>query len=432
VARPSKVILHCVNQNPGGAFKMIITVEDKEEQITSEPAARPLIASWNAVYAIALAVSGLITSEFLPVSLLTPMAQDLNVSEGVSGQAISVTAVVAMVSSLLVAAVTQRQNRRSVLLGFAILQIVSNLLVAFAPNFAVLLAGRVLLGIGLGGFWSMLAATAMRLVPAEKVAKALGIIYAAVSVATVVAAPLGSYLGTLIGWRNVFLIAAALGLLAFLWQLASLPSMPTGKPAKLSTLLQVLKRAEFRKGTLATMFAFMAYASFFTYLRPFLESVTGVDPNTLSIILMGFGIANFFGATIARFLLGWNIHRTLILMPFIMGMAAGGTVLFGHNLYAASGLVAIWGMALGVIQLGWTAWLTKTVPDEVESAGGIQIATIQLAITIGAAAGGFFFDITGANGVFIAGSAIAFAAALVAFLAFKTKLNRHLYEKTGM
>lgn len=171
---------------------MIIEIEEKVEETAVEKTFQP---AWNAVYAVALAVSGLITSEFLPVSLLTPMAKDLKVSEGVAGQAISVTAIVAMVISLLIAIITQRLNRRRVLLALGVLQIVSNLLVAFAPNFALLLMGRVLLGIGLGGFWSMLAATAMRLVPKVNVAKALSIIYAAVSVATVVAAPMGSYLG---------------------------------------------------------------------------------------------------------------------------------------------------------------------------------------------------------------------------------------------
>jgi predicted MFS family arabinose efflux permease len=397
---------------------MIVTSSEDIEVIDEKvnTVTQPL---WNAVYAIALAVSGLITSEFLPVSLLTPMARDLHVTEGIAGQAISVTAVVAMVTSLLIAVATQKLNRRKVLLAFGILQILANLLVAFAPSFALLLVGRVLLGFGLGGFWSMLAATAMRLVPKVSVAKALSIIYAAVSVATVVAAPMGSYLGTLIGWRNVFLIAAGLGAIALIWQALTLPSMPNDKPARLSTLLQVMKRADFRTGTIATIFAFMTYATFFTYLRPFLETVTKVNPQVLSIILLAFGIANFVGATIARYLLAWNLHRTLALMPLIMGVASGGTVLFGHNVIVAAFLIAIWGMALGVIQLGWTAWLTHTVPNEVESAGGIQISAIQFAITIGAAAGGLFFDLTSAEGVFIASSIIALIASAVAMLAFR-------------
>jgi predicted MFS family arabinose efflux permease len=381
--------------------------------------------AWNAVFAVALGVSGLITSEFLPVSLLTPMAKDLGITEGVAGQAISVTAIVAMFASLLIAVMTQRLNRRWVLLAFCLLQIISNLLVAYAPSFALLLMARVLLGIGLGGFWGMSAATAMRLVPESLVPKALSIIFGAVSVATVVAAPLGSYLGAHIGWRNVFLMAAAIGTVALVWQSVTLPSMPADKPAKISTLLHVLKRPYIKAGMLATLFVFIGYATFFTYLRPFLETVTGADANTLSSILLGFGIANLIGTTLARYLLEWNLSRSLTLAPLFMGIIVGALVAVGHLTVTTSTLVALWGMAFGVVQVGWTAWLTRTIPDEAESGGGIQIAVIQLAITAGAAMGGLSFDLTGAKGVFIVSSIFTLIAVLVAMFAFgqQIKLN---------
>lgn len=378
---------------------------------------------WSAVFAVALAVAGLITSEFLPVSLLTPMARDLKITEGVAGQAISVTAVVAMVASLLMPSITKQANRRWVLLAFGLLQIVSNLLVAYSPNFALLLAGRVLLGIGIGGFWSMAAATATRLVAKDLVPKALSVIFGAVSVATVVAAPMGSYLGAHIGWRNVFLVAAALGVSAFIWQAIALPSMPTEKPAKLSTLLHVLKRPYIKAGMLATMFVFVGYATFFTYLRPFLETVTGVNANTLSAILLGFGIANLVGTTLARYLLEWNIYRSLSIAPLLMGIVVAGLVASGQFTIVASLLIALWGMVFGVVQVGWTAWLTQTIPDELESGGGIQIATIQLGITAGAAIGGFIFDLTGTRGVFISSSIFTLIAALTAMIAFKKQMK---------
>lgn len=171
----------------------------ENKQTTFKPA-------WNAVFALSLGVAGLITSEFLPVSLLTPMVKDLHISEGVAGQAISITAVVAMLASLLITTVTKGIDRRWVLLAFSLLQIISNILVAYAPSFLVLTIGRILLGIAIGGFWTMAPAVAMRLVPEKLVPKALSIVYGAVSVATVVAAPLGSYLGAHLGWQNVFLL----------------------------------------------------------------------------------------------------------------------------------------------------------------------------------------------------------------------------------
>lgn len=376
---------------------------------------RTTASYWNAVFGAAVAVAGLITSEFLPVSLLTPMAKDLGISEGTAGQAISITAAVAMLSSLLISSVTKTLDRRRVLLILCVLQITSNLFVFFAPNFYILLIGRVSLGIGLGGFWGMLAATAMRLVPEKEVPKALSIIYIAVSLATVIAAPMGSFLGNLFGWRNVFLIAAVLGAIALILQATTLPKMPVDKVTPLKTVFKVLQLPSVKSGMLATLFSFMAYATLFTYLRPFLEQITVVDANTLSLILLGFGLTNLVGATVARYILSWNLYRTLALMPLLMGIAAISLVLFGNISIVAALLIGLWGMALGVVQLGWTTWLTKTIPDEAESAGGIQIAVIQLAIMTGAASGGLVFDNLGAKGVFIFSGIVAFIASCIVF-----------------
>ena len=375
--------------------------------------------AWSAVYGVALGVSGLIVSEFLPISLLTPMAKDLHITEGVAGQAISVTAVVALVASLLTATVTRRIDRRWVLWTFCVLQIASNLVVAYAPNFALLLVGRVLLGVGIGGFWSMAAAMAMRLVPETQVPKALAIIFGAASIATVAAAPLGSFLGEHFGWKPVFLLSAGVGALALVWQLLTLPVMPSNSSAKLSTLLGVLKRPSIKSGMLATMLSFMAYATFVTYLRPFLEQVTGVNPNVLSAILLAFGIANFLGATFASYPLKASLKRSLMLSPLLLCIAVVFLLICGKNMPAATGLIAFWGLVYGVIQVGWTAWLTQTVPDETESAGGIQVAVIQLAIFIGAGAGGVLFDSKGVNGVFVLSSFIALLAMIVTFISFK-------------
>ena len=379
---------------------------------------------WNAVWSLAIGVAGLITAEFLPVSLLTPMASELGITEGAAGQTISLTAGAAMVTSVFITALTQRFDRRWVLLSFCVLQIVSNLLVAFAPGFAVLLAGRLLLGIGIGGFWTMSAATALRLVPSEQVPKALSLIFGAVSVATVIAAPMGSFLGAYLGWRSVFLVAGSLGVIALVWQGATLPSMRSTGAATLGTLFRVLGRPRVKQGMLATLLVFMGYATFFTYLRPFLEQKTGVNANTLTTILLAFGLANLAGTTLARHALERSLRWSLAAMPLVMSGVVAGLVLFGGSTVIAAVLIAMWGMAFGVVQVGWPTWLTRTLPDEAESGGGLQVATVQLAITLGAAVGGLVFDLTGSSGVYIGSSFIALLAAAMATLAFRSRKYR--------
>src|SRR5690242_18534730 len=143
--------------------------------------AEKAVPAWGAVFTLALGVFALVTAEFLPASLLTPMAADLRVTEGAAGQAVTAAASVALATSLLIAAATRRIDRRHVLLAFSILLILSNLLVAFAPSLPVLLAGRVLLGAAIGGFWTMSAAITMKLVPTALVPRALSILFSGVS-----------------------------------------------------------------------------------------------------------------------------------------------------------------------------------------------------------------------------------------------------------
>ncbi|NII72189.1 DHA1 family purine ribonucleoside efflux pump-like MFS transporter [Dyella sp. SG562] len=375
--------------------------------------------AWGAVFSLTLGVFGLVTAEFLPASLLTPMAASLGITEGVAGQAVTATAVVAMITSLLISAATRNIDRRWVLVSFSVLLIVSNLLVAYAPNLAAVLAGRVLLGIAIGGFWTMSAATAMRLVPEHLVPRALSLMFSGVSLATIAAAPMGSYFGALIGWRNVFLLAVLLGLLTLVWQLVTLPRMaPTGT-TRLRTLVEVLQRPGMSRGMLACTLVFTGHFAFFTYLRPFVETVTGVGVGGLSAILLGFGTANFVGTSLAGLVLERNLRAMLLGMPLLMGLIAIGLVTLGRVPAAHAALIALWGMAFGGVPVAWSTWITRTVPDQAESGGGLIVAAVQLAISLGAAIGGVIFDAGGARGVFAGSAVVLFGAVAIVVMRFR-------------
>ncbi|MGR2738055.1 MFS transporter [Billgrantia sp. Q4P2] len=382
------------------------------------PRARP---AWGAVVSMALGVFGLVTAEFLPASLLTPMAADLGITEGMAGQAVTVTAAVALLTSLLISTATRRIDRRHVLLGFSMLLVASNLLVAFAPNLTVLLLGRVLLGLALGGFWTMSIATMMRLVPEDLVPRGLSIMFSGVSAATIAAAPLGSYFGDLLGWRDVFRMAALLGLLALVVQFITLPRMAPSGLTRLRTLFDVLMRPRVGLGMLAAALVFTGHFAFFTYIRPFLENVTGVGVNGVATILLGFGVANFLG----NYLGGWMVERslrlTMIAMPLLMGTLGVSLVVLESTPATDAALVALWGLAFGAIPVAWSTWLTRTVPDEAESASGLLVAAINFAIATGAAVGGLIFDLGGALNVFAASGAVLLLAALMIVMGVRTR-----------
>ena len=372
-------------------------------------------AAWPAVISLALGVFALVTAEFLPASLLTPMARSLDMSEALAGQAVTATAVVAFFAGLLAAVVTRGLDRRFVLIGFSTLLIASNLLVAVAPNLTLLLLARMVLGVALGGFWSMATAVAMRLVPPAMVPRALSVVFSGVSVATIVAVPLGSYLGGLYGWRIVFLSAAGLGVITLLAQMIALPRLANLGSARLDTLSDVLRRPGIGLGMVCVILVFSGHFALFTYLRPLLERITAGRIDHIALILMSFGLANFAGTLMAGFLLERSVRLTLASMPLLIAAAGLGLVLSNDSLPLQAAIVALWGFAFGTIPVGWSTWLARAVPDETETGGGLIVAAVQVAITVGAAGGGAIYALTGVAGVFVTAGALMLATSLVIF-----------------
>lgn len=377
--------------------------------------------AWGAVFAMAFGVFGLITAEFLPVSLLTPIADTLHISEGQAGQTVTVTALVALLTSLVIGNVTRQLDRRVVMLAFTLLLIASALLVAFAENLPMILLARVLLGVAIGGFWTLSTAITMRLVPSDQVPRALSIVFSGISLATIIAAPLGSYLGGIIGWRNIFMLTAALGVLALLWQFFTLPAMPPVNKARSGGVLDLLRKSVMRWGMLAVIMMFTGHFAFFTYLRPFLEGSAQLNVNQLSLVLLAFGVANFFGTSLAGYLVTRSVSLTLTAMALVMSVTALLLVSFGDVSWLVAAGVALWGLAFGSMPTGWSTWISRAVPDDAESGGGLLVATIQLAITAGAAAGGWMFDLQGAGGVFLASGVLMLLAAITIF----TRVRHH-------
>ncbi|QNX62531.1 MFS transporter (plasmid) [Acinetobacter seifertii] len=192
-------------------------------------------AYWSGVFAMTLCVFALIASEFMPVSLLTPIAIDLSVTEGLAGYGIAISGAFAVMTSLSISRLAGDMNRKTLLLGLTALMAISGAVVALAPNYWVYMFGRALIGVVVGGFWSMSAATAIRLVPTTSVPKALAIFNSGNALATVVAPPLGSYLGAMIGWRGAFFCLVPIAILAFIWQWISLPSLKNQRSVSTSS-----------------------------------------------------------------------------------------------------------------------------------------------------------------------------------------------------
>ena len=375
--------------------------------------------AWGAVFSMALCVVVLIASEFMPVSLLTPIAQDLGISQGQAGQAISISGFFAVLTSLLNTPLTGQFDRKKVLLGFSLLLTVSGLIVTLAHNGLMFMTGRALLGVAIGGFWSMSTATVMKLVPKNSVAKGLALINGGNALAATVAAPLGSFLGQYIGWRGSFFLVVPLAVLAFAWQWASIPAMRSEPSARSSNPFRLLGNSQVAIGMLAIMLLFMGQFAVFTYLRPFLETITQVSVTTLSLMLLLLGVFGVVGTYLIGALLQHRMYAYLIGIPLSMALVAGVLIAMGSSTLAVGFLLAAWGLVATPAPVAWGLWLSKTLPDDAEAGGGLMVATIQLAITLGAGLGGFMFDALGWWSPFAFGVAALAASAAFAWAALR-------------
>ncbi|WP_409455613.1 MFS transporter [Pseudescherichia sp.] len=358
-------------------------------------------AHWDGVLAMTLCVFVLIASEFMPVSLLTPIAHDLHVTEGLAGQGIAISGALAVLASLTISHIARDLNRKFLLLGLTVLMAISGTIIALAHSYPVYMLGRALIGIVIGGFWSMSAATAIRLVPQHQVARALAIFNGGNALATVVAAPLGSYLGATVGWRGAFFCLVPLAIVAFIWQCVSLPSMESDKQRKPHrSVLRLLRGSLVPTGLLACGLFFMGQFALFTYVRPFLETVTRVSASGLSLILLATGVAGFVGTIIVSTLLNSRLYQTLIMIPLLMAVIAGTLLLTGHNIWAVTVLLSLWGMLATAAPTGWWTWIARTLPENAETGGGLMVAVIQLSIALGSTTGGLVFDSLGWRSAF--------------------------------
>jgi predicted MFS family arabinose efflux permease len=381
-------------------------------------------AHWGGVFAMTLCVFVLIASEFMPVSLLTLIANDMHITEGLVGQGIAISGALAVLTSLTISRIAGNLNRKYLLLGLTVLMAISGMVIAIAPNYPVYMLGRIMIGVVIGGFWSMSAATAIRLVAQHQVPRALAILNGGNALATVVAAPLGSYLGTTVGWRGAFLCLVPLAIAAFIWQCISLPPMENEKKQKQQgSMIRLFRISNVATGMVACGLFFVGQFALFTYVRPFLETVTSVGPSGLSLILLAIGVAGFVGTMVVSTLLNARFYQTLIMIPLLMAAIAGTLQLVGHSIWAVAVLLSLWGLLATAAPTGWWTWIARTLPEDAEAGGGLMVAVIQLSIALGSTAGGLVFDSLGWRSTFGLSGILLLGAVAMTFLTSRKNSN---------
>ncbi|MFI9409647.1 MFS transporter [Nocardia gamkensis] len=379
-------------------------------------AVRPVsvLRGWLAVGSVTAGTFTVVTSEMLPVGLLTPIGSALRVSEGRAGLALTVTGLVAAVSAPVVTAALGRLERKLVLCGLTAVLALGNLGAAAAPTFGVLIGARVLVGIGMGGVWAIAASLAARLVPARSVTAATSLVFSGVAVASVLGIPAGTFLGALAGWRITFVAAAAVALLVLVAMAALLPPLPAIETMALGGVLRLTGQPGLRVALLVVAFLVTGHFAAYTYVRPVLEEVTGVGARTIGTLLLVYGIAGVAGNFAAGAAAARAPRKTLIVIGSILAGAAIALPVLGASPPRAVALMIVWGLSYGGVSVSTQSWVSAASPQHREGASALFAGVFNAAIALGSLIGGLAADGIGLAAALWLGGALAVVAVLVA------------------
>ena len=372
-------------------------------------------ASWAAVIAIGIGAFTLVTTEFLPVGLLPDIANDLQLTEGVTGLMVTIPGIFAAIAAPATLIAAGRWDRRHVLMALLALLVLSNLVVGFAPNVYFLLLGRMLLGLAVGGFWTVAGALGPRLRPGRDAGRATSIILSGISLGTVAGVPAGTLAGQFAGWRAVFMAAAVVAVLVVLTLAKLVPSLPAKRTSGVSHLYRSLRLPQVKLGLLAVGLAFAGQFAAYTYIAPFFDSTSGIRASTLSAVLLGYGVAGFFGNLLGGWLATQSIKRTFLITTLLLG--AGLAVLYSVGAWSAPAIATTlaWGIGFGMLPIASQTLMLSADPERPESVSALLVTSLQAAIGLGALGGGIAVDHFGVAGPILLGAACALLSACFVF-----------------
>lgn len=353
-----------------------------------------------ALMALAISAFGIGTTEFVPVGLLSTLAGDLKISITLAGLLISGYAMGVAFGAPILTALTNKIGRKSLLMLLMIIFIVGNSVAAFSTSFGLLLVARIITSFSHGVFFSIGSTIAADVVPENKRASAIAFMFTGLTVATVTGVPLGTFIGQHFGWRSTFGAVALLGVIAIIAIAILVPKSIKQPPAsKLSDNLKVLKNGPLLLAFAITALGYGGTFVAFTYLSPILEKITGFAPNSVSIILLVYGIAVALGNTIGGKAANKNPLKALTLMFAIQAIVL--IILSFTAPFKLVGIVTIFFLGLLAfmnvpgLQIYVVKLAEKHVPSAVDIASALNIAAFNVGIAIGAFIGGLIVDTIG-------------------------------------
>lgn len=342
---------------------------------------------WLAILSVSVGAFALVTSEFLPVGVLNDVASDLGISAGHAGLMVTLPGIMAALAAPLLSVGIGALDRRYLLIGLTLIMIIANAVVAYASDFNLLLFGRVLLGVSIGGFWATAIALSGRLAP-----KGVG-----VAQATVLGVPVGTWLSGLLGWRMTFLVTALVGVPVLLAQILLLPRLNPDKAIRISDLPALFINPQARVGLIAVLLIGLAHFAAYTYVAPFFKQNAGFDGPTIGSLLLLYGVAGVVGNIFAGFAANRSVRHTLLLVAVLIAISTALFPYFATSLTGAAMLIALWGFAFGAFPACASIWMFVVAPKDVERGMPLFVAMFQVIIALGSFFGGQIVDQLGSS-----------------------------------
>jgi len=376
-----------------------------------------------ALWALTLSAFAIGTTEFVIVGLIPTIAASLQVSVPSAGLLVSLYALGVAVGAPVLTALTGRVPRKLLLLGLMLLFTAGNLTAWMAPGYAALMAARVLTGLAHGVFFSIGSTIATSLVPKEKAASAIALMFSGLTVALVTGVPLGTFIGQHFGWQMTFLAVALLGVIAFAGIAVLVPSTIAGSaPASLLTQLAVLRKPRLLLVYAMTALGYGGSFIAFTYLAPILQQVAGFSAGSVGLVMLVYGVSVAFGNIWGGRLADRKGPIRALQIVFAL-LAAVLLVLQFTAPYPIAVLATV--LAWGAVAFGNVPGLQVYVvrraeidaPRAVDVASGLNIAAFNVGIALGAWGGGLIVDRLGLMATPWIGALVVVGALLLTTLA---------------
>lgn len=370
----------------------------------------------------------LVTSEFLPNGILTVMAEGLGITPGQAGQTVSVTALAGLIVAPTIGLLFPRADRRSLLAWMALLGAASNLIVAIAPSFALILVARFLLGAALSTFWAMSITVASRIAGPRRLGRAVMFTSAGLSLATVGGVPIGVVLSELLDWRVTFaVIGGAMVLVAFAVR-ALLPRVPAAPSSSLLDLARTLRRPGVALGLLGHLGVVVGHFVAYTYIRLALERVEladgrSVDAGTVIMLLTLFGAGGLVGNLVIGMVIDRVYRVYAVLAPLVIAAGVLTVISAPGALWAVGLAVIVWGFCFSSWLIVANTWAGHRLPDRLEAGGVLVVVGYQAGILLAASVGGLVLDALGVTVVFGAGAVVLVLGAVCFGLANRAKVG---------